>query len=116
MDDLNSEWQRKGGTLSDKSARKEFGLTQDQIAAAVGKDRSSVANYLRLLKLPDDLQKLVIEGRLSTGHARTILGVVFCIAGLYQPFVYGPLQHAGRLFVEPYADTFLPVWALWAIG
>ena len=48
--------------------------------------------------------------------ARTILGVVFCIAGIYKTFVYGPLEHAGRLFVEPYADTFLPVWALWATG
>jgi uncharacterized membrane protein YphA (DoxX/SURF4 family) len=48
--------------------------------------------------------------------ARVILGVVFCIAGIYKTFVYGPLEHAGRLFVEPYADTFLPVWALWATG
>ena len=48
--------------------------------------------------------------------ARTILGVVFCIAGIYKTFVYGPLEHAGRLFVEPYADTFLPAWALWTTG
>ena len=51
------------------------GLTQEALAARVGRDRSYITNYLRLLKLPDDLQKLVIEGRLSTGHARTILGV-----------------------------------------
>jgi hypothetical protein len=35
MDDLNSEWQRKGGTLSDKTARKEFSLTQDEIVEAI---------------------------------------------------------------------------------
>jgi hypothetical protein len=35
MDDLNSEWQRKGGTLSDKTARKEFGLMQDEIVEAI---------------------------------------------------------------------------------
>ena len=51
------------------------GLTQESLAARVGRDRSYVTNYLRLLKLPEDLQKLVIEGRLSTGHARTILGL-----------------------------------------
>ena len=40
------------------------GLTQEALAARVGRDRSYITNYLRLLKLPDDLQKLVIEGRL----------------------------------------------------
>ncbi len=48
--------------------------------------------------------------------ARTILGVVFFIAGVHKVFNWGPLEHARRLFVEPYADTFLPVWALWATG
>jgi ParB family chromosome partitioning protein len=51
------------------------GLTQEALAARVGRDRSYITNYLRLLKLPDDLQKLVIQGQLSTGHARTILGL-----------------------------------------
>ena len=51
------------------------GLTQEALAGRVGRDRSYITNYLRLLKLPEDLQKLVIEGRLSTGHARTILGL-----------------------------------------
>jgi ParB family chromosome partitioning protein len=52
----------------------EFELTQDAIAEAVGKDRTSVANYMRLLKLDDDVQQWVAEGRLSMGHARAILG------------------------------------------
>jgi ParB family chromosome partitioning protein len=51
------------------------GLTQEALATRVGRDRSYITNYLRLLRLPDDLQQLVKEGRLSTGHARTILGV-----------------------------------------
>lgn len=51
------------------------GLTQEALATRVGRDRSYITNYLRLLKLPPDLQQLVIEGRLSTGHARTIVGL-----------------------------------------
>jgi ParB family chromosome partitioning protein len=52
----------------------EFALTQEAIAAAVGKDRSSVSNYLRLLKLPDSIRQQVASGALSMGHARAILG------------------------------------------
>src|SRR5687768_5165914 len=51
------------------------GLTQEALAARVGRDRSYVTNYLRLLRLPDDLQQLVKEGQLSTGHARTLLAL-----------------------------------------
>src|SRR5690348_3883389 len=51
------------------------GLTQEALAERVGRDRSYITNYLRLLKLPDDLQNLVVDGRLSTGHARAILGL-----------------------------------------
>jgi ParB family chromosome partitioning protein len=53
----------------------EFGLTQDDVAAAVGKDRSTVANILRLLKLPQDVRDEVAGGRLSMGHARAILAL-----------------------------------------
>ena len=53
----------------------EFHLTQDQIAEAVGKDRSSVANYVRLLKLPPEVREHIGAGALSMGHARAILGV-----------------------------------------
>jgi ParB family transcriptional regulator, chromosome partitioning protein len=52
------------------------GLTQESLAQRVGRDRSYITNYLRLLRLPDDIQKLVAEGKLSTGHARTLLGLV----------------------------------------
>ncbi|MGE0445093.1 MAG: ParB/RepB/Spo0J family partition protein [Vicinamibacterales bacterium] len=50
-------------------------LTQDQIAAAVGKDRSSVANFLRLLKLPDEVRADLAAGTLSMGHARALLAL-----------------------------------------
>jgi len=50
------------------------GLTQETVAERVGRDRSYVTNYLRLLKLPDDLQDLLQKGKLSTGHARALLG------------------------------------------
>lgn len=53
----------------------EFHLTQDQIAEAVGKDRSSIANYVRLLKLPQEVRDNVGSGALSMGHARAILGL-----------------------------------------
>jgi len=51
------------------------GLTQESLATRVGRDRSYITNYLRLLRLPDDVQQLVKEGRLSTGHARTLLAL-----------------------------------------
>lgn len=51
----------------------EFHLTQEQVASAVRKDRASVANYLRLLKLPEDVKQAVASGQLSMGHARALL-------------------------------------------
>jgi len=52
-----------------------LGLTQEEVARRVGRDRTSVTNYVRLLKLPKDIQKLVEEERLSMGHARALLGL-----------------------------------------
>jgi ParB family transcriptional regulator, chromosome partitioning protein len=53
----------------------EFALTQEEISKRVGKERSTVANCLRLLKLPDPVKKLLASGQLSMGHARAILAV-----------------------------------------
>ena len=53
----------------------EFALTQEAIATAVGKDRASVANILRLLKLPDEVRTEVASNRLSMGHARALLSL-----------------------------------------
>jgi len=53
----------------------EFQLRQEDIATRVGKDRATVANVLRLLKLPDDVRDHVAAGDLSMGHARAILGL-----------------------------------------
>ncbi len=52
-----------------------LGLTQEIVAQRVGRDRTFITNYLRLLKLPEDIQRLVEEGKLSMGHARALLGV-----------------------------------------
>ena len=51
----------------------EFGLAQEEIARRVGKDRVTVANTLRLLKLPAEVKQAVVDGRLSAGHARALL-------------------------------------------
>jgi len=53
----------------------EFGLTQEEMAARVGKDRASVANALRLLKLPHPIREDLIEGAMSPGHGRALLGL-----------------------------------------
>lgn len=54
---------------------KEFHLTQEKMAERTGKDRASVANFLRLLRLPDDVQQRVESGELSFGHARALLAL-----------------------------------------
>ncbi|HET9554677.1 MAG TPA: ParB/RepB/Spo0J family partition protein [Anaeromyxobacteraceae bacterium] len=53
----------------------EHGLTQEEIAKRVGKERSTVANALRLLKLPEEVRDAVREGQLDMGHARALLGL-----------------------------------------
>ena len=52
----------------------EFNLTQDQAATRVGKSRSAVANFLRLRQLPDQIKESIVDGKLSMGHARALLG------------------------------------------
>jgi ParB family chromosome partitioning protein len=53
----------------------DFGLTQQQIAETVGKDRTTIANMLRLLQLPEPVRKLLQEGQLTMGHAKVLLGL-----------------------------------------
>ncbi|MCP4748364.1 MAG: ParB/RepB/Spo0J family partition protein [Desulfobacteraceae bacterium] len=52
----------------------EFGLTQEQASARVGKSRSAVANFLRLRQLPEQIKTSIVEGQISMGHARALLG------------------------------------------
>ncbi len=61
----------------------ECDLTQEQVAERMKKERSTVANYLRLLKLPPDIQKSIRDGELSMGHARAISGLEFVEQQLY---------------------------------
>ena len=53
----------------------DFGLTQDDVAKRVGKNRSTIANMLRLLRLPKEVQQWLRENRLSTGHAKALLSL-----------------------------------------
>jgi len=52
---------------------REFGLTQEQMAQRTGKDRSSVSNFLRLLKLPQDVRSMIERGNLTFGHAKALM-------------------------------------------
>ena len=54
---------------------REFGLTQEQIAARTGKDRASIANFIRVLKLPEAVQSALESGALSFGHGKVLLGL-----------------------------------------
>jgi ParB family chromosome partitioning protein len=61
--------------LSYKRMMEELDYTQEQVAERMGKDRSTVANFIRLLKLPPDIQLAVRTGDLSMGHARALINV-----------------------------------------
>ncbi|MEN9548131.1 MAG: hypothetical protein RIR12_722 [Bacteroidota bacterium] len=61
--------------LSYKRMMEELDYTQEQVAERMGKDRSTVANFIRLLKLPPDIQLAVRTGKLSMGHARALINV-----------------------------------------
>ena len=54
---------------------RDFNLTQEDLSEKVGKERATVANYLRLLKLPEEIKSLISDGSLSMGHARAILAI-----------------------------------------
>ena len=58
-----------------RSLMDEFGLTQEDIAARVGKSRVAVANTVRLLRLPDEIKDALAGGQISEGHARALLGI-----------------------------------------
>lgn len=69
--DLNAV--EEGGAYQELIDR--FGYTQERLAQEVGKSRSHIANTLRLLKLPDSVKAMVRDGRLTAGHARTLVGL-----------------------------------------
>jgi ParB family chromosome partitioning protein len=58
-----------------KNLIETLGLTQELVAQRVGRDRTYITNFLRLLRLPEDVQQLLVEGQISVGHARALLGV-----------------------------------------
>ena len=61
--------------VSYKTLQDQFGLTQQEVAARVGKGRATVANSVRLLELPDEVKTLIQSGLLSAGHAKVLLSV-----------------------------------------
>ena len=69
----------------------DFELTQQQVADAVGKDRTTVTNLLRVLSLPESIQRMVEEGELTTGHARALLAL---------PPIHSALELAKRVVAE----------------
>ena len=69
--------------LSYRQLMDECGLTQEQVAERMKKERSTVANFLRLLRLPPDIQRSVRDGQLSMGHARAIIGLEHVDQQLY---------------------------------
>ena len=58
-----------------KALMDEYQLTQEEVSQRIGKSRSAIANTMRLLELPTDVSALIIEGKLSAGHARALLGI-----------------------------------------
>lgn len=61
--------------LAYRSLAEEYGMTQEELSQKVGKSRSAIANSVRLLDLPVEIQTMVASGELSAGHGRTLLGV-----------------------------------------
>lgn len=61
--------------VSFKKLQEEFHLTQEEVAKKLGKTRSSIANTLRLLELPEEIQNAITQGKISEGHARSILAI-----------------------------------------
>lgn len=85
----------------------EFGYTQEDIAAAVGRDRATVANLLRLLALPEEIQRGVRGGSLTMGHARALLAVDDRAKqmGLFQHII---AQHLNVRQTETLAGSWAP--------
>ena len=74
-EDLNSVEE----ALGYKSLMDAYNLTQDEVAKAVGKSRPAVANVMRLLNLPEEIQSMLKEGEISAGHARALLVIAIRI-------------------------------------
>ncbi|MBX5439284.1 MAG: ParB/RepB/Spo0J family partition protein [Thermoflavifilum sp.] len=74
--------------LSYRRLMEECELTQEQVAERIGKDRTTVTNYLRLLKLPPDIQVAVRNGEISMGHARALINIEHADQQL---FVFGEI-------------------------
>lgn len=88
-----------------RALMEQFGHTQEKLATALGKSRSHIANLVRLLSLPEDVQVLLVSGALSAGHARAIVGHPHA-AALAARIVQGKLsvREAEKLAKAPFAS------------
>jgi ParB family chromosome partitioning protein len=75
---------------------RDFGLTQQQIAETVGKDRTTIANMLRVLQLPEEVRILLQEGKLAMGHAKVLLGLDDPERRVRHPDIAGGKKRTGR--------------------
>jgi len=78
--------------LSYKRMMDELGYTQEQVADRMGKERSTISNYIRLLKLPPDIQLAVRNGSISMGHARALINIELVDKQL---FIFHEIQNKG---------------------
>ncbi|MDQ2869391.1 MAG: DoxX family membrane protein [Acidobacteriota bacterium] len=70
----------------------------------------------RVPSLSGEIRRDVVRRAWALFFAREVLGLIFFMAGVWKVFQLTPAGHAHRYFVDPYAGTFLPSWALWAAG
>lgn len=97
--------------LSYKRLMDELGYTQEQVAERMGKERSTVTNYIRLLKLPPDIQVAVRNGVISMGHARALINVDVVDKQLY---IYSEIKNRG-LSVRQTEDLVRKIYTAGAV-
>lgn len=95
--------------------QKEYGLTQEEVAQKVGKDRATIANFVRLLKLPDPVQTCIRNDEISMGHARALMGlpdrgeqIQLCRKIIKQQMSVRQVEETVRKYSQPGKTTVLP--------
>ncbi len=78
--------------------------------------RTPLLNSEERVSSSGEIRRDVVRRAWALFFAREVLGLIFLMAGIWKVFQLTPAGHAHRYFVDPYAGTFLPSWALWAAG
>lgn len=91
--------------LGFRKLQDEFGMKQEDIAKTVGRSRSAIANSIRLLRLPEEVQELLVDGSITTGHARALLAFPdeesMCIAAQKAADGYLTVRQLEKMCAEP---------------